>query len=466
MEAPEELTASPAIFYIGHHDAQREEVVSPELMDRARVVGYDMITTPVTNAAFREHVQQLMKDCTIPDGTQGVTEFPVVPSLGPSFSTLHPTDAISSMIAVISPWADVTSPDPLVAHVSRQVVSVEIAYAAFCGLSNVILPPLCRAGVPTNPATVSAYSEMVSRSLSIGPYLQIIVPFPMDDQKIAPEDIGPSLESTPRSTNGKSEPVEATDILSPWDSWNHVRSTCDYASKLSISLTIPRLLPNEHVQSRWYSEPLRILSFTISSFASNPNGHPVLSKAHQAMLTKYMRLQQAPWLLLTGASELPLPAGQSGVSSEPTPAEAASMSFQPPLQAPRLAYLRYLQRTQPPLPPLARFAQGYQDFLQSPLQPLTDNLESITYEVFEKDPIKYAWYEQAVALALKDLYEELKRPIIVAVVGAGRGPLMTRSLMASNTTEITIVPYAIEKNPNAYVLLQRRNATDPLWAGK
>lgn len=39
--------------------------------------------------------------------------------------------------------------------------------------------------------------------------------------------------------------------------------------------------------------------------------------------------------------------------------------------------------------------------MQSPLQPLTDNLESITYEVFEKDPIKYDWYERAVALALK-----------------------------------------------------------------
>ncbi len=31
--------------------------------------------------------------------------------------------------------------------------------------------------------------------------------------------------------------------------------------------------------------------------------------------------------------------------------------------------------------------QGYEDFLQSPLQPLMDNLESGTYEVFEKDPV-------------------------------------------------------------------------------
>ena len=39
--------------------------------------------------------------------------------------------------------------------------------------------------------------------------------------------------------------------------------------------------------------------------------------------------------------------------------------------------------------PLKKYASGYEDFLQSPLQPLMDNLESGTYEVFEKDPVKY-----------------------------------------------------------------------------
>lgn len=129
-------------------------------------------------------------------------------------------------------------------------------------------------------------------------------------------------------------------------------------------------------------------------------------------------------------------------------------------------YLRHLQQSQPPLAPIDRFASGYQDFLQSPLQPLADNLESITYEVFEKDPIKYKWYEDAVALALKDLYTKLQRPIVLAVVGAGRGPLMTRSLLASRSMDIPIEPYAIEKNPNAFVVLQHRNATDPLWSNR
>lgn len=150
----------------------------------------------------------------------------------------------------------------------------------------------------------------------------------------------------------------------------------------------------------------------------------------------------------------------------PTPAESAAVNSQ---QADdptvHLKYLRHLQQTQPRKPPIERFGQGYQDYMQSPLQPLTDNLESITYEVFEKDPVKYEWYERAVALALKDLLLKVGDdvPILVAVVGAGRGPLVARVLQASKKTGIKVKCWAVEKNPNAYVLLQRRNAHDPLW---
>ena len=49
-----------------------------------------------------------------------------------------------------------------------------------------------------------------------------------------------------------------------------------------------------------------------------------------------------------------------------------------------------------------QFAPGYEDFLQFPLQPLMDNLESQTYEVFEKDPVKYTEYQRAMYLAILD----------------------------------------------------------------
>jgi len=39
-------------------------------------------------------------------------------------------------------------------------------------------------------------------------------------------------------------------------------------------------------------------------------------------------------------------------------------------------------------------------------QPLMDNLESHTYEVFEKDPVKYSEYQKAIFCALRDRVSE------------------------------------------------------------
>ena len=45
---------------------------------------------------------------------------------------------------------------------------------------------------------------------------------------------------------------------------------------------------------------------------------------------------------------------------------------------------------------------AHRECLQAPLQPLMDNLESQTYETFERDPIKYRNYENAIHDALLD----------------------------------------------------------------
>ena len=49
---------------------------------------------------------------------------------------------------------------------------------------------------------------------------------------------------------------------------------------------------------------------------------------------------------------------------------------------------------------------------QVPLQPLQDNLESATYETFEKDPVKYAQYEKA----LTHLPHSLTCPYLLLIV--------------------------------------------------
>lgn len=52
------------------------------------------------------------------------------------------------------------------------------------------------------------------------------------------------------------------------------------------------------------------------------------------------------------------------------------------------------------------FFLSYEDVLEIPLQPLYDNLDCYTYEIFEKDPVKYKLYQKAIEGALIDRVAE------------------------------------------------------------
>uniref|UniRef100_A0A8C0FYC3 Protein arginine N-methyltransferase 5 n=1 Tax=Chelonoidis abingdonii TaxID=106734 RepID=A0A8C0FYC3_CHEAB len=94
---------------------------------------------------------------------------------------------------------------------------------------------------------------------------------------------------------------------------------------------------------------------------------------------------------------------------------------------------------------------------ESTSSPLMDNLESQTYEVFEKDPIKYSQYQQAIYRCLLDRVPEEEKDTnvqVVMVLGAGRGPLVNATLRASRQASRRVKIYAVEKNPNAVVTLE------------
>lgn len=222
-------------------------------------------------------------------------------------------------------------------------------------------------------------------------------------------------------------------------------------------------------QNRWYSEPIRLLQFPRSTFTPNKMSVEVLAKPHQNLIMRYLRLRTAPWFLLSDIGPLPDDDPSERGSEmhgdpDPTPAEASKQKpavhpSQKPLA--HLEYFRHLQSRQPLPTPLERYGQGYQDYPQTPLQPLADDLESVTYEVFEKDPIKYEWYENAVKAALND-WKRFNKPrslnnkVVIAVVGAGRGPLVERSLNAAEKAQVDVEIWAVEKNPSAFVHLHRR----------
>ncbi|KAE9380200.1 Skb1 methyltransferase [Stipitochalara longipes BDJ] len=513
MASPQPILDSPSpvddftpTFYVGHHESKRPLPVTDFVLRQAQDVGYDMLTSPITSPHFHTRVLTListyLSEISMLESADVVTTkstppAPIIPPLTPVDTPLTPGETVSQLIAYSSPWIDLCSSDPLISNISRQVLNIEIAYASFCGVGNIIIPgPRSYSSGSTNNDGLIQYARAIQEALTIGSYIQMALHIPMygnDEIKDMTGDLRPFARD--HNSAAKAKASKEIDLFETWDAWNLIRSVCKYSSRLSVALSLPRQLPIESLQARWFAEPLRLLSFAPSTFLKNKGGHPVLSKSHQSLITRYMRLKQAPWLLLCDVGPIPglddplhqtstadgfpspTAVADASRSVSPTPAEAVELlskeSQKPrPKQkdpAAHLIYMRYLQRNQPLRTAIEKFGSGYQDYLQAPLQPLTDNLESVTYEVFEKDPVKYDWYERAIAQALSDWTEQRKPTsspsgaVVIAVAGSGRGPLVTRALRASEMTGVAVEVWAVEKNPNAYVLLQRHNEED--WGG-
>ncbi|KAA8896874.1 PRMT5 arginine-N-methyltransferase-domain-containing protein [Sphaerosporella brunnea] len=417
---PESHATEPVnipVWCVGHKIADQNLQIDDAIVEAEGNAGYDMITGSITNSRFHKRVLRTL--------AQAASEKRLQVHLDPLTAddvNLHPGPHISGVIAVTSSWIEVESPDPLYAHVSKQVLDMELAYAAFCGLGHVVV------GGPKTRQNIAEYAQAISAALSHSTYMQLLIQLPIDDWVGDREALTTNLLYDP---------------LSAWDAWNTIRTICRYSAQLTIALEIPPTLPDPAVIQRWFAEPLRMLLIPSHTFCPNSKGFPVLSKFHQALLTKYMRLRPTPHILLTETDIQPVirnPGHSSNVRHEP-------LAY--------LIYIRHQQKTQPAQSIVEKFGSGYQDYLQAPLQPLADNLESITYEVFEKDPVKYNQYEKAIKLALDD--RKLGEEIVVAVVGAGRGPLVTRALRAAELSGRSIKMVAVEKNPNAYIHLLRQN---------
>ncbi len=136
-------------------------------------------------------------------------------------------------------------------------------------------------------------------------------------------------------------------------------------------------------------------------------------------------------------------------------------------------YICHVFKTHDKLDEEDRIEVSYRNYLQSPLQPLADNLESSTYEVFENDKIKYDIYEESLFKAFLDkkkygrflqtkilgdhgipLAEEFSGEITVMYFGAGRGPLIRKAIKAAERAQVKIKVIALDKNPNAIVTLR------------
>jgi protein arginine N-methyltransferase 5 len=212
---------------------------------------------------------------------------------------------------------------------------------------------------------------------------------------------------------------------------------------------------------------LKAVCFPSKVFLTNKRGYPTLAKSHQVLFTEVLkRVGRTVRILLDGSPHHQIPSAGEGMGATHC--------------LPYLQYIRHMRQRREVSALLdseqAAMENAYLDSLQRPLQPLKDHLEFSMYETFEKDPVKYQKYQEAVHMALKEGCANLSpsvgnpKQITIVVAGAGRGPLVMRSILAFRQLEVPqgslmLKVYAVEKNPSAVVYLESQARHNPEWQG-
>lgn len=206
----------------------------------AELLQYDMLTTPITSSHFQTRVLALLLDHLeeLKNATDDVIPTPVVGPLTLTDTPMSPGEIISQLIAVSSPWIDLSSPDPLIYNMSRQVLHMEMSYAAFCGVGNVIVSgPKLHYG-KLHGEGVMQYALAIQEALGAGNYIQIHISMPMTDHRSVDEDDDMnSLAFHAREefvSTSEDCKIRKTDVFGTWDAWNLIRTVCNYNSRLFV----------------------------------------------------------------------------------------------------------------------------------------------------------------------------------------------------------------------------------------
>jgi protein arginine N-methyltransferase 5 len=246
-------------FYVGHHESKRPLPVTGAALRQAQDVGvispistfdtiaknlqYDMLTSPITSPHFHSRVLTListyLSDLELFESSDDATSknvppAPIIPPLNPVDTPLTPGDTVSQLIAYSSPWIDLCSPDPLISSISRQVLNIEVAYASFCGIGNIIIPgPRSYSSGSTHSDGLIQYARAIQEALTIGSYIQVAIHIPMYGNEEKKEMIG-DLRPFARDGYMTSEGDGEIDMYETWDAWNLIRSICKYSQRLSV----------------------------------------------------------------------------------------------------------------------------------------------------------------------------------------------------------------------------------------
>ncbi|KAK6743909.1 hypothetical protein RB195_010917 [Necator americanus] len=332
----------------------------------------------------------------------------------------------------ISSWIDCDSEDEQLASLSENELVKELSYLAYMGLRSTVIR-LKHAHSPRLARILNQWLWTKNVNLCIW----IMIPTSAQDLLRCPED-----------------------VRDCWTVWADFRKLCSNFSsqKLIAGLHVTPDIDEEFVDqkliARWKAEPLATFCVDADAFVSDVNSQLCLPPAHAKLLGE-LWMSDNGRLMVRGSSDI-----------ETSP----SLQFQC-AQALR-GVVKDLHRHPHGLSSSGFLLDAninYVDVLQVPLQPLADNLDSSVYNTFEQDPVKYRRYQEAVECAIRDFGESASRPeeLVLYVLGAGRGPLVTCSIEAERNynerfrckrDRLRLKVFVVEKNMNAIVTLRYMNS--------
>lgn len=290
----------------------------------------------------------------------------------------------TSVVGKISPWIDLDSTCEASRCSSEQAFEQEVAWADHLSVSAIMTPT-----VPTLDSINYAANvqRMLCQTLSLECWIPIrltqlisnstcskIVEHPtlwsvfMGKDELRTDDDPEPQESDETTLNGQrrgedEEEEEGHDERQPWTVWSQFRTLCDYPTRLGVVLEITENIPCQSIVDRWLGEPIKAVVLPLAIFLTNKKGFPTLSSRHQQLLMSlFLRFPSIPFLF----QGLPRHHGRL---------------------LPYTQYMHHLFQKHQTQHWTAKdqFESPYYDYLQAPLQPLMDNLESQTYETFEQE---------------------------------------------------------------------------------
>ncbi|KAG6895339.1 hypothetical protein C0992_001761 [Termitomyces sp. T32_za158] len=349
-----------------------------DLLSQARSKGYHSVALPLTTAKWQSRWAHM---CLLPPDADRASEIGAEhkaetwrarPAFLRDEVTLTTLDEAEGVTVVLSDWLELDATDVWVRNDAEIALQQELAYASYLNVQSAILP------APRNREHVASYARIVNSCLKNAPYIHLSIRLPIYNPSVLQSD--PDAAVARKLSTAPESELDAT-----WEMWDLIRSICDYNPRLTLTLDLSLPLPTTiGVLSKWAAESVRNILLPASTFIANAKGYPVLPKATQSFIRECMI--HYPNIILSGVGAHAHTHARGG--------EAAYMQ-----------YVQHLEKTSPAVQAAEKagtvenFAQGYQDYLQAPLQPLMDNLQSVTYQTFEQDPVKYRQYEEVRGLS-------------------------------------------------------------------